>query len=78
MPIQVLDRNLRRMMNHDHSSQLNSLYLLKAGDTATGTIILPTTPAQGNALINSINAGTIQINAARLQLWPRIFLTMGA
>lgn len=76
--IQVFDRNLRRMLNHDHTPAMSGLYLLKAGDTATGTIYFPITFTQGNAFINSINAGTIQINAARLQLWPRIFLTMGS
>jgi hypothetical protein len=73
----VIDHYLRRQLSHDHQGQFNLLYLLKAGDTATGTIILPITAAQANALINSINAGTLTINAQRVQSWHRHFMTMG-
>lgn len=76
MPI-VLDRLLNRRLDHDHTPTLSGLYLLKAGDTATGTINLPITASQGNALISSINAATIQINAQRVKMWPRLFLIMG-
>ena len=73
----VIDHYLRRQLNHDHSMQFNSQYLLKAGDTATGTIILPVSVSQGNALINSINAGTILINAQHVRSWHRHFMVMG-
>jgi hypothetical protein len=75
--ITVYDRLLRRQFSHDHTPQLNSLYLLKAGDTATGTINFPITPSQGNALIASINAGTTTINAQRVASWHRHFMVMG-
>ena len=73
----VIDHYLRRQLNHDHQKQFNDVYLLKAGDTATGTIILPVSVSQGNALINSINAGTNVINAQRVQSWHRHFMVMG-
>jgi hypothetical protein len=48
---------------------LNGLYIKKAGDTATGTIIFPITPAQGCAFINSINAAvTCWIQAVRVSI----------
>jgi hypothetical protein len=65
MPV-VSDYYLRRQLNHDHSGQFNNQYILKAGDTATGTINFPITNAQGCALIASINASTTcYINAVR-------------
>lgn len=73
----VLDHKLQRQLDHDHQAQFNNLYLLKAGDTATGTINFPITASQGNALIASINAGTSLIDAKRMVLWPRFFLCMG-
>jgi hypothetical protein len=38
------------------------------GNVYNGTQTFPTTQDQGNALINSINAGSLQINTARLNL----------
>jgi len=65
----VLDTYLHRQLNHDHQAQFNNLYLLKAGDTATGTIVLPLTDSQGCALIASINASTTCfINATRVSI----------
>ena len=73
----VLDHYLHRQLNHDHAQQFNNLYILKVGDTATGTIVFPITVTQGNALINSINAGTSVINAQRIRLWPRFHMMFG-
>ena len=65
----VIDHYLRRQLNHDHQAQFNNLYLLKAGDTATGTIVFPVTNSQGCALIASINASTTcYINATRVSI----------
>lgn len=76
MPI-VLDHNLARELNHSHFVENSDLFLLKAGDTATGTIVLPVTESQGNALIESINAGSIFIDPARIQLWRRFHMMLG-
>ena len=65
---QILDHNLHRQLNHDHTAQNNTLYLLKAGDTATGTIVFPVTASQGNALVNSINVGTTLILASHVSI----------
>lgn len=70
----VLDRLLNRHLDHSHSVQNNALYILKAGDTATGTIYFPLTNAQGCALVASINASTCQVQTS----WERHFLTMGS
>ena len=65
----VLDRLLHRQLDHTHVAQTNLLYLLKAGDTATGTIVFPVTDPQGCALIASINASTTcQIQAVRVSI----------
>jgi hypothetical protein len=61
MPI-VTDYALGRQLNHSHDVQYYGVFLQKAGDTATGTINFPASQAQGNALITSINAGTILID----------------
>ena len=73
----VTDYYLGRQINHDHTAQLNNLYLLKAGDTATGTINLPATASQGNNLVAAINTATNQITAQHIQLWARLYLVMG-
>ena len=73
----VTDYRLGRQLDHDHTAQLNSIYLKKAGDTATGTIIFPLSVAQGNALVQSINSAVTQITAQHVQMWARLFLTMG-
>lgn len=54
----VLDYVLQKRISHTHKVENNALYLLKAGDTATGTILFPLTDPQGCALIGSINAST--------------------
>jgi trimeric autotransporter adhesin len=47
---------------------LTSASMVSSANTFTGTQIFPTTEAQGDALINSINAGTLTIDAARLNV----------
>ena len=64
----VIDYQLNRYVDHNHDSQFNSLYLLKAGDTATGTIFLPATNTQGCNLVNAINASSCQITATHISI----------
>lgn len=64
----VTDYALGRQLNHDHDIHTNSLYLLKAGDTATGNILLPATTIQGDNLIAAINVGSTQIQAVRVSI----------
>jgi phage portal protein BeeE len=64
----VTDYNLGRQLNHSHDVQYNAIYLMKAGDTATGTINLPATNAQGCNLVAAINASTCQIQAVRISI----------
>jgi len=65
----VIDYQLNRYVDHNHVTQFSLLYLLKAGDTATGTIFFPLTDSQGCALIASINASTTcQIQAVRVSI----------
>jgi hypothetical protein len=74
----ITDYALGRQLNHSHDATNNALYILKAGDTATGTINFPITISQGNALIASINAGNTTINAQRVASWHRHFMVMGS
>jgi len=75
---QVKDYKLGRLLDHNHRRQLDDIYLLKAGDTATGTINFPVTVEQGNVFINSINAGDTFIESQRVLMWRRILMNFGA
>ena len=64
----VTDYALGRQLNHSHDATNNALYILKAGDTATGTITFPVISAQGCVFVASINASTCQIQAVRVSI----------
>ena len=74
---QVRDYKLGRLLDHSHQRQNNELYLLKAGDTATGTIYFPITTVQGNVFIDVVNAGDTFIDSERVLMWRRILMNFG-
>lgn len=56
------DDLLRRNISHTHTVEYGALYLKKAGDTATGTIVFPLTFAQAEVFIATINTGTTRFD----------------